>query len=1111
MADFERNMLNHYNLTNPFPVEWPAEKDLSDASDEEKIQPKSKSNAPIRRSKSRYSALERTGGEARKSVPGSERTGDGVENLVQKDEPDPLGGSDSVVRVLRYKGLPVEENTRLRNRFMLSSTTFSPALFLSQVHSTASTQSLLQGLEFLSRSIDQKSASLKVLVESNFERFVKAKSTIDSVYTEMRNTGAEPGDASNAHSRQTSRSSNTHFRNISGSGPSKSPGRGFDKPLPTPLAETKKKNALTKESEFGVQGIKAPLIEVAVKAEEVWGPALGGREREKSLKAVSTALEKYRGIFEVGGSIADSIKRRDYEALIEDYTRARKYADEARNLANAASTATRQQSSVTITDPQIYQIIVTAQMWADVETQIEDCKRDLWRRLVGIQTNLHASATASSSTATSTSVAGVPLGIDGGNQQPEEHMEIIGVLLELGVQDNPIWVWLLSRYDYLKNKITATSERFKIEIEVVRRRLAAGPKPSPQVAASYLRSSSSSSSSTSTLPTKLRGDSRSTMTLTPRRPIDTADVITLWEGIYTSLNTLLALRGGILSEVIDFWETAQSFIDGRTQRTLPVGNDGQSRRHHRLSLDGVQDLQKGLDELVNLIRESVFSFFADPPIDDISALFSPIPTSAPDTPATPYPPTPKSATLTPSLAFKDSRFNLDPNSIQQGQQPPPPSPRLGEEWEKFAFWPPYANSLSGVHYLGRMLVLIGTAASQMAAMSPIGANGGTLERLRSLVGGARERSVQAVCAAWNRDAERCKAMEDWTRAPGTRDVTRMPAYFAAFHGNVLSGMQKLLYISEALTKPGPADVVLPPPTKLLQMVRAQFVTSLYKSFGGMVENARDSQTGKPPPNGAEATENEWDASDPPDGLTSPAAAADNAAISTSSGGNLTTLTTIAQPINANDVSVRMLLTLSNLQTLRTDMVPTLITQFETAFSVKLTDESKKIRDDLGQIDARLFQLYTRPAIERLSRLIRDGVQSPNWAPRGGRPTEVRQYVYSALLSLVLVHTQVSTTAASLTPQIMSYLLEQTSRELLDAFKLRPRYTLAALMQATVDVEFVAQTLSQYTTDRASEIQAQIYQELDRGTDSDARARLQNELPEMRMILKTLRESSKTEL
>jgi exocyst complex component 2 len=207
----------------------------------------------------------------------------------------------------------------------------------------------------------------------------------------------------------------------------------------------------------------------------------------------------------------------------------------------------------------------------------------------------------------------------------------------------------------------------------------------------------------------------------------------------------------------------------------------------------------------------------------------------------------------------------------------------------------------------------------------------------------------------------------------------------------------------------------------------------------------------------------------------------------------------------------MLLTLSNLQSLRSEVVPSLNSQFENAFSVKLTDETKTIRDVLSQIDARLFQSYTRPSIEILRKTIRAGVATPDWVPPAGKkPSEVKPYIYEALLSLVLVHTQVSTTASSLTTQVLSFLLEQMSKELLDAFKTRPTYNLEALMQATLDVEFVAQTLSQYTTDRATELQGQIYQELDARTDNDARARLQSELPEMRSVLKRLREASKTE-
>jgi exocyst complex component 2 len=67
-----------------------------------------------------------------------------------------------------------------------------------------------------------------------------------------------------------------------------------------------------------------------------------------------------------------------------------------------------------------------------------------------------------------------------------------------------------------------------------------------------------------------------------------------------------------------------------------------------------------------------------------------------------------------------------------------------------------------------------------------------------------------------------------------------------------------------------------------------------------------------------------------------------------------------------------------------------------------------------------------------------------------------------------------------------------------------------LMQATLDTEFIAQTMSQYSTEDASAVQSQIYVELDQRTTHEARARLQSELGEMRGILKRLREKTKGE-
>ena len=1022
MNDLERNVVNHYNLPTAYPLEWPAELDQSD--EDEPSSP----GIGVRRSRSRYSALERSASDRRSALPGFQKTGDGRANLVQKDEPDPLGGPDSVVRTLKQRRLPVEEDSRLKNKFLLSSTTFSPALFLSQTHPNATTQELVQGLDYLTKSIDQKSASLKVLVESNFERFVRAKATIDNVYTEMHNQGTEEDQQLSAsHSRQVSRSGG-HLRNFSG-------GSAAGMTAPTPA--TTSKNALRKESEYGTLGIKGPLLEVSQKAQDVWGPALGGRERESSLKSIVEEVEKEKQLYELGANLSRSIKQKDYEMIVSQYNIARIYSTDAKQLAEGAASGRQP-----LTDEDIHRILITGRMWNDVENQIKTLKRDIWRRLSSVQ-----------------SVLPLP-----GATQTEEHMELIGVLLELGVDDNPIWVWLLSRYDYLKTKISAVSDRSKVEIEILRRRLALTERPSPQTTAAYLREAG-------------REDSHS---------MDTDQVLEMWETVLTFMTKLLSLSSGLLGEVVDFWASTQSFIDGHKQKALPTGFQGQSEKHHRLSDAGVRDLQNGAVDLVNLIRESVISLFADPPTEDISSLFSPLPQTSPNTPM--------SAVFSPT----DGRLgNIDQKLI------PPPSPRKGEAWEDFAFWPPHSNSRGTTHYLSKIVVLIGSAASVMASLGPVSTNNSTQEKVKAMVGSARERCVRAVCDSWNKDAESCKGLEDWTRAPDRRDLTKMPAQFMAFETTILSGMQKIVYFSDAITKSGPANVISPPPSKLLQIVKTQFVTSIYKALNGMVENAERQIT-----------------PDTDDWVLVTAAMA-NADIELSS-----SITDDA--IDASSRNVRMLITLSNLKALKIELVPQLVSLFESSFSVKLTDETKTIRDVLGQIDNKLFQSYTRPTVTTLSKTIKDGINASDWMPSTNKPDQVKPYVYAVLLTLVMVHTEISTTVSSPNPsssssstiststgsalltEILSFLLEKVSEALLSAFKDRKpnNYTLPALMQATLDTEFIAQTMAQYATKKATDTQSEIYMELDRRTNNESRAQLQKELGDMRIVLKRLREGSR---
>lgn len=108
MMEDDTAVLNYYNITTPFPTAWPPEKDDSDPDE-----PPLGTGFGFQRPKSRYHVLEHNGSGRRSLVTGSDKLGGGLETQVQKDEADPLGSADSVIRVLRQRGVAVDEDQRL--------------------------------------------------------------------------------------------------------------------------------------------------------------------------------------------------------------------------------------------------------------------------------------------------------------------------------------------------------------------------------------------------------------------------------------------------------------------------------------------------------------------------------------------------------------------------------------------------------------------------------------------------------------------------------------------------------------------------------------------------------------------------------------------------------------------------------------------------------------------------------------------------------------------------------------------------------------------------------------------------------------------------------------
>jgi exocyst complex component 2 len=74
----------------------------------------------------------------------------------------------------------------LEMQILVGTKSFNPKFFLHKVHNDTPYADLLRGSNFLRYTLDQKSEALRSLVQDNFDRFVSAKNTIDTVYGEMK-------------------------------------------------------------------------------------------------------------------------------------------------------------------------------------------------------------------------------------------------------------------------------------------------------------------------------------------------------------------------------------------------------------------------------------------------------------------------------------------------------------------------------------------------------------------------------------------------------------------------------------------------------------------------------------------------------------------------------------------------------------------------------------------------------------------------------------------------------------------------------------------------------------------------------------------------------------
>ncbi|KAI8083026.1 exocyst complex component Sec5-domain-containing protein [Halteromyces radiatus] len=358
-----------------------------------------------------------------------------------------------------------------------------------------------------------------------------------------------------------------------------------------------------------------------------------------------------------------------------------------------------------------------------------------------------------------------------------------------------------------------------------------------------------------------------------------------------------------------------------------------------------------------------------------------------------------------------------------------------------SFLPLNTNSIHVSESLTRMMTTLSNCINDL---NNIHLPGEAFAGLTDLLEKARSKFIDVICLCWERDAKNFYYLEDWVLDPYNPQYTGLLKRYYDYHKFCARSAHKVA--SMTVISEGGGGGVRNVDSVYVDKIRSSFLESTFAFLDGLVQLAFADYK---PLNEKEEL----------------------------------LLAKKREKIDVHSVDVRVLLTVSNLAHMRSAVIRKLVTLFESAYKVNMEEDYKTLIDVVDQLDLILFGDY----IKRKSAVIRDIIHHGilmsgiDWYSIS-KPTDVHSFVYEALMTLVMVHSQISSVAKQLVHRALSFLLETMANDCLESFRQVERFGMGGMLQATLETEFMHQTLSQYVTPAASETLQQIYQTIEQAFD-----------------------------
>ncbi|KAI0340406.1 hypothetical protein BDW22DRAFT_1360370 [Trametopsis cervina] len=355
-----------------------------------------------------------------------------------------------------------------------------------------------------------------------------------------------------------------------------------------------------------------------------------------------------------------------------------------------------------------------------------------------------------------------------------------------------------------------------------------------------------------------------------------------------------------------------------------------------------------------------------------------------------------------------------------------------------------SNALTTTQYLMRILGEIQETVNELNSME---ISSEATSSLKGLLESARWKFEDILVHAWLRDSNVFYHLEDWRGSTSEPYTTVYLSQLHTFQRQMSTGAFKIAGGVDLLSSAAPTsrvtkqNIIAP---VFVNRISKAFLDSLYAFLDGLVHLASDES-----PN-IELRQSIRD--------TAQMAGTDP-----------------SEPLDIQNTDVRLLLVISNFGHLSRSVIPGMLSELENALGASLQDDRQTLSTVMQELDKTLFESYVKPKSKILTNIIRGGVLdgAVDWHETP-LPKEIRPYIFDVLIYLVGVHAQVSAAAAPLLDRTLNALVEDIADEALRCFRQVRKFGMGGMLRATLEIEFLHQTLSRYVKPTASKTLSELY-------------------------------------